>query len=561
MKLNESIGRFSVRKAVRFSIKKLYSRAECFDDWLFEDESRAAALNTVKAAIEAEHLMMVRRVFKALPDPLPESAAIRRAFEKDPEYRTLSGRNPSNVMKLIVDRCIYNGWTIPEPVKILQHWSTLYVKWHWFCAERLVLSGENSLPRQWEGRAKAEVEKTCPLLHNPKKRKPSRNYWFDHAPFRMLFDNRTCGMSWLKDDFAASRTFLFLDDERIRIGIVPRFSRFNPFALPEPDQTDLTVLLYEETQGIKPRLVPIACTAVDEAADCGDVLLFELEGRAIRGKSNLNAMYLRALFSPENMSDPVFHLDKTAEFHVRKGTDIPRDGKPEGFRQRFTEDQMFVTFHLTLNAPMAVIGKAPQPYGDLARYLTENPAAKLIPVPALGTQHSALGTFIGDLARRSVSEDACVIFPPRTPKRVLDAAARKFAYIVLKDRKPTEDGGVLRGYQLTDRLFVGNIKKAQAAADEARAKAAALERARQEKAERRAKVEEGQRLAALRNPPPDFSAPIFQTGQFRFKVEYKTSDNVPHAVECRADSRDEMYQKAKSVRVRPSRVTQLEGYC
>ena len=163
---------------------------------------------------------------------------------------------------------------------------------------------------------------------------------------------------------------------------------------------------------------------------------------------------------------------------------------------------MFVTFHLTLNAPMAVIGKAPQPYGDLARYLTANPDAKLIPVQ---TRQDAASTcrrdvlvasskLIGDLARRAVSEDACVIFPPRTPKRVLDAAARKFAYIVLKDR----------------------------------------------------------------NPPPDFSAPIFQTGQFRFKVEYKTSDNVPHAVECRADSRGEMYQKAKSVRVRPSRVTQLD---
>ena len=500
--------------------------------------------------------MMVRRVFKVLPDPLPEAAVIRRAFEKDPEYRTLSGRNPSNVMKLIVDRCIYNGWTIPAPVKILQHWSTLYVKWHWFCAERLVLSGENSLPRQWEGRAKAEVEKTCPLLHNPKKRKPSRNYWFDHAPFRMLFDNRTCGMSWLKDDFAASRTFLFLDGLNIRCGIVPRFSHFNPFTLPEPDQTDSTVLLYEETQGVKPRLVPIARAAVDEAADRGDVLLFELEGRAIRGKSNLNAMYLRALFSPENLADPVIHLDKTAEFHVRKGTDIPQDGKPEGFRQRFTEDQMIVTFHLTLNAPMAVIGKPPQPYGDLARYLAANPEAKLITIPSSPIPHPS--SLIGDLARRSVSDDACIIFPPRTPKRVLDAAARKFAYIVLKDRKPMEDGGVLRGYQLTDRLFVGSIKKAQAVADEARAKAVALERARQEKAERRAKVEEGQRLAALRNPPPDFSAPIFQTGQFRFKVEYKTSDNVPHAVECRADSRDEMYQKAKSVRVRPSRVTQLD---
>lgn len=118
---------------------------------------------------------------------------------------------------------------------------------------------------------------------------------------------------------------------------------------------------------------------------------------------------------------------------------------------------------------------------------------------------------------------------------------------------------MLRGYQLTDRLFIGSIKKAQTAADEARAKAAALERARQEKAERRAKAEEGRRIAALRNVPPDFSAPIFQSGQFRFKVEYKTSDNVTHAVECRADSRDEMFQKAKSVRVRPSRVTQIDG--
>ena len=85
----------------------------------------------------------------------------------DPEYRTLSGRNPSNVMKLIVDRCIYNGWTIPEPVKVLQHWSTLYVKWHWFCAERLVLSGEGSLPRQWEERAKVEEGQRLAALRNP----------------------------------------------------------------------------------------------------------------------------------------------------------------------------------------------------------------------------------------------------------------------------------------------------------------------------------------------------------------------------------------------------------
>ena len=33
--------------------------------------------------------------------------------------------------------------------------------------------------------------------------------------------------------------------------------------------------------------------------------------------------------------------------------------------------------------------------------------------------------------------------------------------------------------------------------------------------------------------------------------------NAHHAVECRADSRDEMFQKARAVGVRPSRVTAL----
>ena len=33
--------------------------------------------------------------------------------------------------------------------------------------------------------------------------------------------------------------------------------------------------------------------------------------------------------------------------------------------------------------------------------------------------------------------------------------------------------------------------------------------------------------------------------------------NAHHEVECRADSRDEMFQKARAVGVRPSRVTTL----
>ena len=513
---------------------------------------------------------MIRRVFKSLPNPLPEALAIRKAFEADPEYRALSGRNADKVMKLIVNRCVYNGWTIPDAIKDLEHWATLYVKWHWHCSDRLKLSGEDSLPRQWAGRAKADVERTCPLLKAPKKRKPSRNYWFDHAPFRMLFDNRTCGMSWVKEDFAASRTFLLLDGPRILVGIVPRASQFCPYTIPDAAADEASYLLYEESEGEKPRLRAIPKSRIDTPAKRDFLMLFELDGKALRSNSNLNAMYLRALFTPENLADPVYHLDRTAEFHVRKGTDIPRRGHPDHFRQRFTEDKFFLTIHLTINPQLAAIGQRPQPYGDLSRFLAANPEAKFIPAPAPSTQHSALGTLIGNLVRRAIAEDACVLFDPATPKRILDAAADKFEYIVLKDRDPFADGGVMRGYQISDRLFTGILATVQILADRVRAEHCAAESARiaaedarrakaERKAANRAKAEEDRRIAMQRRSavPPDFSAPPFQTGALRFKVEFKTSDNACHSAECRADTRDEMFQKARAVGVRPSRVTLL----
>ena len=97
------------------------------------------------------------------------------------------------------------------------------------------------------------------------------------------------------------------------------------------------------------------------------------------------------------------------------------------------------------------------------------------------------------------------------------------------------------------------MKRRAAEEVEAAAKAA-------RKAENRAKAEAQRQLAAQRRRAivPDFSVAPFQTGAFRFKVEFKTSDNVRHEAECRADSRDEMFAKARTVGVRPSRVTQLD---
>ena len=76
MTLNESIGRFNVRKTLRFEMKPVGKTADHLDALLADDEDRAASLNTVKAVIEAEHLALIRRVFKSPPDPLPDYTAM-----------------------------------------------------------------------------------------------------------------------------------------------------------------------------------------------------------------------------------------------------------------------------------------------------------------------------------------------------------------------------------------------------------------------------------------------------------------------------------------------------
>lgn len=54
MTLNESIGRFNVRKTLRFEMRPLGKTAECLDAFLASGEGCAESLNTMKSLIEAE---------------------------------------------------------------------------------------------------------------------------------------------------------------------------------------------------------------------------------------------------------------------------------------------------------------------------------------------------------------------------------------------------------------------------------------------------------------------------------------------------------------------------
>ena len=652
MKIEESIGRFNIRKTLRFEMRPLGKTAEYLEGHLAADEERAASLNIAKAAIEAEHLTMVRRVFKKLPDPIPANiAAIRSAFYSDPEYATLSGRGANDVMQAILRRCRQNKWPIPKELTDHDGWPTLTVKWHWHCFSKYDPKASDSPVRKWAGKSKAEVEKTSPLLRAPKKRKPNRNYWFDHSPFRIMFGNRSTGMSWYTDDYRLSRTFLLTDGERVIIAIAPRESKFSPYALPEASETEPSYSLYEETAGLAPKLRTVPKELIDFPASRGALYLFELAGRALRGRTNLNALYLRALLSPANFADPVFHLNRGCEFFARKGTDVPKDGKPDHTRLRFAEDKFLVSLRIVVNSQLVATGRRPSAYGDLSQFIANNPTAKFIMVGGLGTQvanatrekrpkddvphdarnarygtivfrpvafqdgavaqdANASGAFLdcgvgakravvshiekspliacrvsdlrsnisllaGELAKRAVDEDAYIIFDPKTPKSTLSAVERKFNYIVIRGRDPLAAGGVLRGYQIPDRLFVGDLKKATAAAEHGRA---LYEKKRLEKeAEERLLVEKRERKAAARaqaeadlaaaqerrrkmeelvngSKPIALLDPIFSTGKYEFGFRYKTSDNVTHTDTCRADERDEVYQKLRTVKVRPSKV-------
>lgn len=585
MTLEESIGRYNIRKSLRFELKPVARTADYLDEMLAGDEDRAAGLNTLKAVFEAEHLTMVRRVFRRLPDPLPDALAIKRAFRDDPEYATLTGRSSNNVLKLIIDRCKYNRLQIPQSVWDAQGWQPLIIKWHWHCSE-LYKFGPGSFLNDWAGKSKAEVEATSPLLRTPKKRKPSRNYWFDHGPFRMMFDNHSCGMSWLKDDFRISRVFLLRDGDRTLIGVVPRKSKFNPYTLANPLPTEQFYFLYEETAGELPKLRPVPRALVDAPAHKGFIYLFELNSRGLRNKTNLNAMYLRSLFSPDNLAEPVFHLDSICEFFARKGSEIPKEGKPDHFRQRFTESKFFVTLHVTCNPQMVSTGTRPLPYGDLAKLIGTNPYAKFIQVmPAQGgymigekylpTAVAKSGGMAGLLAKMVVETDSYVIFDESVPADLRRAVKDKFDYIVVRGRDPFAAGGVMKGYQLVDRLFVGSIAAAKSKVDAAKAEAdrkeaerIEIERRHQaklaEKAARKAYAEEQLKRAQVRRAIVEktmteancdiFDIPLFKTGRFLFRFVYKTSDNVRHENTCRADEKNDVFQKLRTIGIKACRV-------
>ena len=109
------------------------------------------------------------------------------------------------------------------------------------------------------------------------------------------------------------------------------------------------------------------------------------------------------------------------------------------------------------------------------------------------------------------------------------------------------------------RRSLSSRSAAEAAAAEAAREAKAAEKAAR-KAHAAEQLRQAQERRALREkvmteaPAEVFNSPMFQSGKYLFKFGYKTSDNVRHEANCRADDKDDVFQKLRTVGIRPYRV-------
>ena len=564
------VGRYSVRKSLRFELKPVAGTERFVYDAVDLSEDLAEGLGTVKDVILARHLSMMRRVFKSLPDPLPEDPkAIVRAFRQDPDLPVLDNPNAYNVLKSIVDKCRYNRWPVPPAVKNLLGWSALYMKWHWHCIAGRKISPTEGLPVTWAGKSKEQVLAMCKGLRVQKPRKASRNRWFDHGPFRLMFDNHGTGKSWLKEEFPESRNFLLKDGDRILVGVVPRSSKVDPFTMPSPLPVEESYLLYEETAGESPSFRAISRTLVDAAANRGTLYLFELAGRCLRGKSNLNAMYLRSLLTDENFARGIFHLEKSCEFHCRKASFVPEEQKGDGFRQRFMVNKFFITLHFTCNAHRVASGEHVLPLRNAKKYMKKHPLERYVQVSAakggysirairsfaesgafepvtVSHKEASNGRLASVLAKIVVDCDANIILDKSVPEKVVTLILRKFDYVVFKGRKAYEDGGVLRGYQLKDRVLAGGGKVANAGVLPVANANTQLEN---ETGNWQQSHTGNINNSHLSSPITHLPSPLQ-----RFRYVYMTSDRVRHRGEIMAETKEDAYSRLRAQKIRPIRV-------
>jgi hypothetical protein len=285
-------------------------------------------------------------------------------------------------------------------------------------------------------------------------------------------------------------------------------------------------------------------------------------------------MYLRTLLTDENFARGVLHLEKSCEFHCRKASFVPDEDKGEGFRQRFMENKFFVTLHITCNAHRISTPEHVLPLRNAKKYMKKNALERYIQVSqtkggycvkairafadnafepvTVPYAEAANGRLASLLAKLSVEHGANIVLDKSGPGKIVTLVLRKFDYVVFKDRKAYEDGGVLRGYQIKDRVLAGEkgkkskVKSCELRVESCEPEVEVLSRSRSTETDT-PEIENQKPETRNQKPTPNSQLKAFT-------YIYMAADRVRRKEEILAQSKEDAYARLRAKRIRPIRV-------
>ena len=76
----------------------------------------------------------------------------------------------------------------------------------------------------------------------------------------------------------------------------------------------------------------------------------------------------------------------------------------------------------------------------------------------VSTKGANSGRLVSELLKCVLEHDVNVMADKNIPEKIKQAIVDKFSYAIVKGREDHADGGLLRGYQILDRLFVGTVE-------------------------------------------------------------------------------------------------------
>lgn len=146
-----------------------------------------------------------------------------------------------------------------------------------------------------------------------------------YNPSAELLDKYAQGTHKKGDNFNLKDCHALIDFFKAGINKHPEWQNFGFKFSPTSSYRDLSDFYREvEPQGYQVKFVDINADYIDELVEQGQLYLFQIYNKDFspkaHGKPNLHTLYFKALFSEDNLADPIYKLNGEAQIFYRKAS-------------------------------------------------------------------------------------------------------------------------------------------------------------------------------------------------------------------------------------------------